>query len=205
MIHPLVGLFGVTLPLLVSSTSAGSIGGFLGRDRHVDNTGSRAEMSAGDAKSKAGAATKLSPVWVKLTPVETEPRYARLASSLDSASHIAIGNIPGVTVLGDDDDVVALAKKSHKPVVVLSAKLQDIVTSKEGDELVFRAQAQYIIYRIPGLDIAAVVDGAANARIAAVQVKSRESRRHVEDGVAAAAIESAASRAPAALQAISKR
>ena len=80
-----------------------------------------------------------------------------------------------MTILGDDDDVVAVAKKSHKPVVVLSGKLQNMATSKEGDEVEFSAQVQYIIYRIPSRDIAAVVDGGAKTRISAVQVRSQES------------------------------
>jgi predicted xylose isomerase-like sugar epimerase len=69
----------------------------------------------------------------------------------------------------------------------------------------FRAQIQYVIYRIPGRDIAAVVDGTARTRISAVQVKSKESRQQVEDDVAAAAVESAARRAPAALLAVSQK
>ena len=98
-----------------------------------------------------------------------------MASALDSASQTVIGSIPGVTVLNDDDDAVAMAKKSRKPVVVLSRKLQNMATSKDGDEVEF-AQVQYIIYRIPSRDIAAVLDGGANTRIAAVQMSSQESR-----------------------------
>jgi len=142
---------------------------------------------------------------VKLTPIETDPEHNRLAATLDSASRTAIAGIPGVTVLGEKDDEVAMAKKSTKPVVVLSARLQNIGTSKQGNEVEFRAKIQYVIYRVPGRDIAAVVDGSARTRISAVQVKSKASRQQVEDDVAAAAVESAARRAPAALQAISKR
>jgi hypothetical protein len=141
---------------------------------------------------------------VKLTPVETAPPYARLAAALDSASRTAISGIPGITILGRDDDEVAAAKKSRKPVVVLSGKLQNIATTKQGDEVEFRALIQYVIYRIPGRDVAAVLDGSARTRIAAVQVRSKEGRQQVEDVVAAAAVESAARRAPAALLAISK-
>ena len=171
MTYPLVGLLGVALPLIVGSASAEALGNFLGFDRHSDNAGSPVEMSAGDQES---APAKLSPVFVKLTPVETDPKYTRLASALDSASHAAIGNIPGVTILGDDDDVVAVAKKSRKPVVVLSGKLQNMATSKEGDEVEFSAQVQYIIYRIPSRDIAAVVDGGANTRISPSKCAVRE-------------------------------
>jgi hypothetical protein len=142
---------------------------------------------------------------VKLTPVETDPQHTRLAAALDSVSRTAIAGIPGVTVLSEGDDEVAMAKKSRKPVVVLSGKLQNMGTSKQGDEVEFRAQIQYVIYRIPGRDIAAVVDGTARTRISAVHVKSKASRQQVEDDVAAAAVESAARRAPAAFLAISKR
>src|SRR5512142_2725301 len=80
--------------------------------------------------SKDAAATKLGALLVKLTPVQTAPEHARLAAALDSASHTAIAGIPGITVLGDSEDEIAMAKKSRKPVVVLSGKLQKMGTSK---------------------------------------------------------------------------
>ena len=200
MTYPLVGLLGIALPLLVGFAPAQPCGD--GHDRHLDKSCGPVGMSAAEPKDKAPA--KLSPVLVKLTPVETEPQYTRLASSMDTASRAAISSIPGVTVLGDDDDAAVFAKKSRKPVVVLAAKLQNLATSKKGDEVEIRAQVQYIIYRMPNRDIAAVVDGAARTRIAAIQVRSRESRQQVEDDVATAAVESAAKRAPAALLAISR-
>ena len=51
MTHPLVGLLGVALPLIVGSASAEASGNFLGFDRHSDNAGSPVEMSAGDQES----------------------------------------------------------------------------------------------------------------------------------------------------------
>ena len=142
---------------------------------------------------------------MKLTPVETDQEHIRLAPALDETSRIAISALPGITVLGDDADPAALAKRSRKPVVVLSGKLQNLATSKDGNEFEFKAQAQYVIYRMPSRDIAAVVDGAARTRVAASRVRSRASRQQVEDNVAAAAIESAVKRAPAALLEMSKR
>lgn len=165
---------------------------------------SKPDRNSTDASKESGNG-KLAPMLVKLTPVQTDPEHSRLSAALDSASHAAIAGIPGITVLSDNDDEMAVAKKSRKPVVVLSGKLQNIGTSKQGDEVEFRAQIQYVIYRIPGRDIAAVVDGTARTRISAVQVKSKESRQQVEDDVAAAAVESAARRAPAALLAVSKK
>jgi hypothetical protein len=205
MIHPLVGLLGTGLPLLLGAVSVQTEGAHLGFGQHVDASTVPPALSVGESDAKSDATTKMSPMLVKLTPVQTEPQYTRLASALDSTSRTAISGIPGVTILGDDDDEFAFAKKSRKRVVVLSGKLRDIVTTKEGDDVVIRAQVEYIIYRIPGRDIAAVVDGAAKTKISAVQVKTKESRQQVEDDVAAAAVESAARRAPAALLAISKR
>jgi len=198
MSYPLVGLLGVALPLLLGFAPVQPRGDISGLVRHVASGGSAIALAARDVKGKPPA------YLVKLTPVETDPEHMRLASALDEASRTAISAIPGITVLSDSDDPAAFAKKSHKPVVVLSGKLQNLATSKDGDQVEFKAQAQYIIYRIPSRDIAAVVDGAARTRISASRVKSKSSRQTVEDGVAAAAFESAAKRAPAALLAISK-
>ena len=205
MTYPLVGLLGIAIPLLAGFTPTRGDLTFSGLDRHVDTRGVTLRLSTDNPKDKSSAPIKLSPVLVQLPPVETEPQYTRMASALDMASRSLIGAIPGVTVLNDNDDAAAMAKKSRKPVVVLAAKLQNLATSKDGDEVEIRAQVQYIIYRMPSRDIAAVLDGAAHTRIAAVQVKSKASRQQVEDDVATAAVESAAKRAPAALLAISKR
>jgi len=199
MTYPLVGLLGIVLPLLLGFAPVTESSGLL---RHAHSDSPASTLSAHSLK---GGAAKLSPVLVKLTPVETDPEYMRLSAALDEASRTAISAIPGVTILKDNDDAAALSKKSRKPVIVLSGKLQNLATTKRGDELEFKAQAQYVIYRMPSRDIAAVVDGAAQTRIAAIHVKSKASRQQVEDGVAAAAIESAAKHAPAALIAISKR
>ena len=199
MSYPLVSLLGIALPLLLGFAPVQPRGGVSGFVQHVASGDSVISLTAQDVKGKPPA------YLVKLTPVETDPEYMRLASALDETSRTAISAIPGITVLRDSDDAAALAKKSHKPVVVLSGKLQNLATSKDGDEVEFKAQAQYIIYRMPSRDIAAVVDGAARTRIAASRVKSKSSRQTVEDGVATAAFESAARRAPAALLAISKR
>ncbi len=199
MTYPLVGLLGIALPLLLGFAPVEARSEPSGFARRVDTQDEAAALSAQDKPAK------LSPVLVKLTHVETDPEHMGLAATLDEASRTAIGAIPGVTVLKDDDDEAAMSKKTHKPVVVLSPRLQNIATTKDGDEVEFKAQAQYIIYRMPSRDIAAVVDGAARTRLPAKHVKSKASRQEVENGVAAAAIESAAKRAPAALIAISKR
>jgi len=193
----------VALPLIVELASAEAP---LVRGSLVASSGV-AEMATRDATdSRKGAPpTKVAPMLVKLTHVQTDPEYTRLAATLDSTSRTAIGGIPGITVLGEQDDEVALAKNSHKPVVVLSATLQNLATSKQGDEVEFQAKVQYVIYRIPGRDVAAIVDGSARTRIPAIQVKSKASRQQIEGDVASAAVESAARRAPAALQAISKK
>jgi hypothetical protein len=199
MTYPLVGLLGIALPLLLGFAPVQVHSEHSGFVRRVDTIDEASPLSA---KDKSG---KLSPVFVKLTHVETDPEHMGLAATLDEASRTAITAIPGVTVLGDNDDEAVMAKKSRKPVVVLSPRLQNIATTKDGDEVEFKAKAQYIIYRMPSRDIAAVVDGAARTRLPAKHVRSKASRQEVENGVAAAAIESAAKRAPAALIAIAKR
>lgn len=193
----------VALPLIVELASAEAP---LVRESLVASS-DLAEMATRNATDsrKGSAPTRVSPMLVKLTHMQTEPEYTRLAATLDSTSRTAIGGIPGITVLGEQDDEVALAKNSRKPVVVLSATLQNLAASKQGDEVEFRAKVQYVIYRIPGRDVAAIVDGTARTRISAIQVKSKASRQQIEDEVASAAVESAARRAPAALVAISKK
>jgi hypothetical protein len=207
MAHTPVALLGLVVPLTALQPAESLPQAFwdLGTARRANAAAGPCALASGVGAESGSAAKKAPKLWVKLSPAQTEPQYQRFTQTLESASRQAIGGIPGVTVLEDNDDENAFARKHRQPVIVLSGKLQGLVSSKDGDELVFRAEVQYIVYRLPGRNMAAIVSGAAQARVYPAQVRTKESRQLLEDKVVAAAVESAARRAPPALEAAAKR
>ncbi len=163
----------------------------------VDAT--RAALQALAAPSKGHSKNLL----VKLGDMKTEPAQRSLSPALVNASRAAIADIPGVTLMGDGEDAEAMAAKGST-VVVISGKLRELGQAREGDEVVMSAKVEYVLYKLPGRAIAAIVSGGAKARVGASSVKTPSGRQQLEREVVSAAVESAARRAPAALQAAAK-
>ena len=76
MTYPLVGLLGVALPLMLGFAPARAHSAHSGFGQHLDTSDEASALAARDESSK------LSPVLVKLTPVETDPEHMRLAAAL---------------------------------------------------------------------------------------------------------------------------
>jgi hypothetical protein len=201
-----VALLGLVVPLTAMQPTQSlphALWGW-GHARRAEAVVGPGALAAGSGVENGNAGKKAQKFWVKLTPAQAEPKHQRLTQTLDLASRQAIGGIPGVTVLQDSDDENAFARKHRQPVIVFSGKLQGLAESKDGEELVFRAEVQYIVYRLPGRNVAAVVSGAAQARVYPAQIRTKQSRQQLEDKVVSAAVESAARRAPPALEAAAK-
>ena len=159
----------------------------------------RAALQALAAPSKGHSKNLL----VKLGDMKTEPAQRSLSPALVNASRAAIADIPGVTLMGEGEDAEAMAAKGST-VVVISGKLRELGQAREGDEVVMSAKVEYVLYKLPGRAIAAIVNGGAKARVGASSVKTTSGRQQLEREVVSAAVESAARRAPAALQAAAK-
>jgi hypothetical protein len=160
-----------------------------------------APQKSGRPDSGKSTPEQLPKVLLKLGSLKTEPEFARLAEALASASRQALGDIPGVRILEESEDVVAAAAKRKPPVILITGKLAEIGQKEDGEEVLISAKVEYFVHRMPGESIAAVVSGVATARVAPIQMQKRRLRERLERSLVAAAVESAVRRTPPALKA----
>lgn len=164
---------------------------------------------AADSEHRASASSvptvsKSAQMLLKLGDLRTNPELERLTGALESASRQALGELPGVRLLDAEEDAAAAVKKRKPPVVLITGKLVELGQKNEGKEVLISAKVEYFVHRLPGESIAAVVSGAASARVAPVQMQKRPLRERLERSLIAAAVESAVKRTPPALKAAVK-
>lgn len=155
----------------------------------------------GNAAPAKAATEQRTNMLLKLGSLKTDPEFERLTQALESASRQALGELPGVRLLGASEDADAAAVKRKPPVVLITGKLAELGQKDEGEEVLISAKVEYFVHRMPGESIAAVVSGVATARVAPIQMKKRNLRERLERSLVAAAVESAVKRTAPALKA----
>jgi hypothetical protein len=140
-------------------------------------------------------------VLLKLGSLQTEPEDVRLTEPLAAASRQALGELPGVRVLEETEDANVAAAVRKPPVVMITGKLSELGQKDDGGEILISAKVEYFVHRMPGQSIAAVVSGAASARVAPTQMKKRDWRERLERSLVQAAVESAVKKSAPALKA----
>jgi HEAT repeat protein len=119
--------------------------------------------------------------------------------TVKQASRDQLDQLPGVALLSASEDADK-ASKSHKlPVVLMTGSIRELNAAKDGGELVYSAQVEYVVHRMPEQAIVAKVSGRASARASAVEVRDRRRREELREEVLDAAVASAMKSAPRAL------
>ncbi len=125
---------------------------------------------------------------------QLQPRFA-------SESRRRLEGLPGVMVLEDVEDPTAMSRERGAPVVLVSARLQEVEASREGGNVVYSARVQYVVHELPSKAIVGLVSGAASARATLQESRDHAKVARIHQEVVAAAVEIAVRRAPPALQA----
>jgi hypothetical protein len=191
--------------LIIGSILGAGIAGAKVESTEVADFGLAEELGTGSAANpSAKASPPVTKMLLKLGSLKTDPEYARLTDTLESASRQALGELPGVRLLDAAEDADAAVAKRRPPVVLITGKLAELGQKDDGEEVLISAKVEYFVHRMPGESIAAIVSGVATARVAPIQMKKRRLRERLERSIILAAAESAAKRTPAALNAAAK-
>jgi hypothetical protein len=91
------------------------------------------------------------------------------------------------------------------PVVKLTGSIRSLTAAKEGNGIVYSAQVEYVLHRMPGESIAGRVSGSARAEATAGDTKDNRSRAALRAQVLDAAVDSAVRRASQALLVVASR
>ena len=160
-----------------------------------------ARASGASRSASSNATTGRAKMLLKVGAMKTDAAHQRLSEAMSVASRQALGELPGVRLLDDGEDVEVAATKRKPPVILITGKLLEFGQTPEGENVVVSAKVEYFVHRMPGQSIAAVISGSAKAKVAAAQVKKRRSREKLESDLVAAAVESAVKRSAPALHA----
>ncbi len=119
--------------------------------------------------------------------------------TVKQASRDQLDQLPGVALLSASEDAEKASKNHKLPVVLMTGSIRELNAAKEGSELVYSAQVEYVVHRMPEQAIVAKVSGRASARASAVEVRDRQRREALREEVLDAAVASAMRSAPRAL------
>ncbi len=122
-------------------------------------------------------------------------------SEMRTVAQQKLGALPGVLLLGDEDDAKGEAKRRHVPAVLITGTIKSAQETKDGDELVVATKVEFVVHTIPEESIVGIVAGSASARTAAADAEDEPRMSNLRREVLGAAIDSALKRAPEALKA----
>jgi hypothetical protein len=122
--------------------------------------------------------------------------------ALHRASRDGLGALSGVRML---DAKGAAAGDLRVPLVKVTGSLKALETSKADGKLVCAARVEYVLQRMPGQVIAAVVSGSAKTTVGMDVLNDREALEKLRRQAVEAAVASALRRAPEALLKVATR
>ena len=124
----------------------------------------------------------------------------KLALPLANASRTKLGQLPGVLVLDEGEEL----QKSRVPALMVTGSLRKMEAAREGGQVVYSAKVEFILHRLPQEDVAGTISGSARARASSAEANNKHKDAELQVMVVEAAIDSALRRAPEALLAATR-
>jgi hypothetical protein len=148
-------------------------------------------------------------ILVKLGGVHNGTRVKSRAIEREilAESRKKLDEMPGVDVLPNDappSEVAGAGQNMATPVVMITASIQRLAASRDGDSIVYSASIEYILHTMPDEAIMARISGSASAAATEHEAADKVATAVLRREVLAAAIRSALSRAPRALLAAAR-
>jgi HEAT repeat protein len=120
-------------------------------------------------------------------------------STLAVASRRTLGSLEAVGVVGESQDVNEVAKRRKLPALLLTGSIRKMGVEKSAGALIYSAQVEYVLHRMPEQAIAGKMTGSASTRASAEEASDSHRRAELRDAVLEAAAQSALKRARSAL------
>jgi hypothetical protein len=127
-----------------------------------------------------------------------------LVDRLERTSRQKFMGLPGVEVVGAQDDVNAQAKKKRLPAVMVTGRIRKLKALRDGEDVVYSASVEYVMHRMPDQALVGTVSGSASARATPDEARDSAKSAELRNSVLEAAVASAMRRAPEALLAASR-
>ena len=124
-----------------------------------------------------------------------------LAMALRRASRTGFGGVTGVRIVTDPN---LATTEQPLPVIKVTGVLKELTTSETAGKLVCEARVEYVLHRMPGQILEALLRGNAKATVSAGLRNDRRAFGELRRKVVEAAVASAMRRAPEALRKVTR-
>lgn len=131
----------------------------------------------------------------------TEVKSDQALYAVSKASRSEFERLPGIALLNASEGAEQAAAAYKLPVVLVTGSIRELNATKDGGAVVYSAQVDYVVHRMPDKSIVATVTGKASARASEIEMKDRKRRDALRGEVLDAAVASAVQRSPRALMA----
>jgi hypothetical protein len=176
------------------------------REHRLDRSDAvRAQILASITALTAEERKKTAKVFVKLGSIRNGSDTESIAvKAAVETSRAKLNELPEVWVLDENEDAEGESKTRKVPLVLVTGRIQKLNVSKQGSEIVYSAQVEYVVHRMPEQAIAGKVSGSASATLTESEAKDKDKRAELRRTVLEAAVASALRRASQALLAAAK-
>ena len=163
-------------------------------------------LKSGSSGGSGGATAERPRVLVKIGKMKNGSGVgsSALVDKLERTSRQKFMGLPGVEVVGAQDDVNAQAKKKRLPAVMVTGRIRKLRALRDGADVVYSASVEYVMHRMPDQALVGTVSGTASARASPDEVRDSARSAELRNSVLEAAVASAMRRAPEALLAASR-
>ncbi len=141
---------------------------------------------------------------VAVGKLENKSGNPKMSTTFTSAAKAELAKIPGVQVANNDNEAVETAKSLKLPTIAVDGKLVHLQKEKAGGEVGFQARVEFVIRKLPEQSLKASVKGNAKALLNAKAVKGDADLSALQVEAVNAAVQSAFSGAPKAMEEAAK-
>lgn len=159
------------------------------------------ERSRADAVDR-----KKATIFVKLSGVQTHTHAGAESLGIAGlASRGALGKMHGIALLYPSEDPEAAFRQHKRPVVVMTASIRELQSSKSNGEFVVSANVEFLMQAAPEFAIVGKISGTARASGDLASTADAGGRARVQEAALGAAVESALGKSRDALLAAGRR
>ncbi len=149
---------------------------------------------------------KKATIFVKLSGVQSHtPAGAESLGIAGLASRGALGKMHGIALLYPSEDPEVAFRQHKRPVVVMTASIRELQSSKVSGEFVVSANVEFLMQAAPEFAIVGKISGTAKATGDLASTADAGGRARVQEAALGAAVESALGKGRDALLAAGRR
>jgi len=141
---------------------------------------------------------------VALGKLENKSGNSKVSTHFQTIAKAELAKIPGVQVASSDAEAVEKAKSMKLPTIALDGRLVQLQKEKAGNDVGFNARVEFVVRKLPEQSLKASVKGNAKALLDARAVKGDKELNQLQTEAVTAAVQSALSGAPKALEEAAK-